>query len=91
MSISWWKDKSVWLNTLASIIAIIQAIQGQAWFPISYQVFILAVLNAVVRLLTGEPISGTPTATVINAKIDEITKAKATAMNKAYVRNLKNK
>lgn len=56
----WWKSKTVWLNVLAAIIAIVQALQGQAWISPEIQVLILAVLNALVRLLTNTAISGTP-------------------------------
>uniref|UniRef100_A0A6M3JJU2 Holin n=1 Tax=viral metagenome TaxID=1070528 RepID=A0A6M3JJU2_9ZZZZ len=56
----WWKSKTVWLNIIGAVVAIVQAAQGQAWLNPEYQVFILAVLNALVRLLTNTAISGTP-------------------------------
>ena len=59
---SFWKSKTLWLNILATAVAIVQAIQGQPWINPEYQVFILAVLNAIVRLLTNTAISGTPAA-----------------------------
>ena len=57
---SWYQSKTLWLNILATLVTIIQALQGQAWINPEYQVFILAVLNALVRLLTNTSISGTP-------------------------------
>ena len=56
----WYASKSVWLNILAVVVTVVQAIQGEAWINPEYQVFILAVLNAIVRLLTNTSISGTP-------------------------------
>ena len=56
----WYQSKTLWLNILATAIAITQALQGQPWVNPEYQVFALAVLNAIVRLLTNTSISGTP-------------------------------
>jgi len=57
---TFWKSKTLWLNLLAVVIAVIQALQGQAWFNVELQVAILAILNAVVRLVTNTSIIGTP-------------------------------
>ncbi len=59
---SWWKSKTIWLNIIGVTIVVVQAIQGEAWINPEYQVLILAVLNAIVRLLTNIPIAGTPSA-----------------------------
>lgn len=56
----WYLSKTLWLNVLAAIIAVIQAAQGQAWLSPELQVFILAVLNALVRLITNTAIEGIP-------------------------------
>jgi len=61
---NWWTSKTVWLNILATLVVIVQAIQGQPWVNPEYQVFALAVLNALVRLLTNTAINGTPGAKV---------------------------
>lgn len=50
-------SKTIWLNVLACIIAIIQALQGEAWFKPELQVLILAVLNAIVRFLTKDSLN----------------------------------
>ena len=57
---SWFMSKTLWLNILATLVVIVQAIQGQPWVNPEYQVFALAILNALVRLLTNSAISGTP-------------------------------
>ena len=57
---SWWASKTLWLNILATAVVIVQAVQGQPWVNPEIQVFALAVLNALVRLLTNTAISGTP-------------------------------
>ena len=55
-----WMSKTLWLNILAVAITVVQAIQGDAWINPEYQVLILAVLNAIVRLMTNTSIAGTP-------------------------------
>ena len=57
---NWWMSKTLWLNILATAVVIVQAVQGQPWVNPEYQVFALAVLNALVRLITNTSISGTP-------------------------------
>lgn len=60
----WYHSKSLILNILAVIAAVVQALQGQPWLNVELQVAILAVLNALVRLVTNTTISGTPSAKV---------------------------
>jgi len=60
----WYHSKSLILNILAVIVAVVQALQGQPWLNVELQVAILAVLNALVRLVTNTAISGTPSAKV---------------------------
>ena len=57
---NWYLSKTVWLNILASAVAVVQSLQGQPWINPEYQVLILAILNAIVRLLTNSAIIGTP-------------------------------
>ena len=52
-----WQSKTLWLNILAIGIVIVQAIQGQAWVNPELQVLALAILNAIVRLLTNTAIA----------------------------------
>ena len=57
MKINWGRiltSKTLWLNTIACIIAIIQVLSGEAWFAPEVQVLILGVLNAIVRFLTND-------------------------------------
>ena len=59
MKIQWGKvitSKTMWLNLIALAIAIVQAVEGQAWIDPKIQVGILAVLNAIVRFLTNDAI-----------------------------------
>ena len=60
MHLDWGKiitSKSLWLNTIACIIAIIQTLAGEAWFDPKLQVLILGVLNAIVRFLTNDALT----------------------------------
>uniref|UniRef100_A0A6M3IWH5 Uncharacterized protein n=1 Tax=viral metagenome TaxID=1070528 RepID=A0A6M3IWH5_9ZZZZ len=57
---NWWQSKTLILNILAVIVALVQALQGQPWFNVELQVAILAILNALVRLITNTAIAGTP-------------------------------
>lgn len=59
---NWWQSRIFWLNVIAVLIVIVQAIQQEAWINPEYQVLILAVLNAIMRFLTSQPIAGTPSA-----------------------------
>ena len=57
MKIDWGKvltSKTVWLNLIACVIAIIQTLSGEAWFSPELQVLILGILNALVRFLTND-------------------------------------
>ena len=67
----WYASKTLWLNIIVAALAIVQALEGQAWLPASDQIFIVAVLNALIRLLTNTAIAGTPAA-------DDITKPPTT-------------
>ncbi len=58
----WWKSKTIWLNIIIVILAAIQAIQGEAWFNPAIQAAIVAILETIMRLLTSQPIAGTPAA-----------------------------
>lgn len=50
-------SKTVWLNVIAAVIAIVQGFQGQPWINPEWQALILAVLNVIVRFLTSQPVS----------------------------------
>jgi len=61
MKIDWGKvltSKSIWLNAIACVIAIIQTLSGEAWFDPKMQVLILGILNAIVRFLTNDSLKG---------------------------------
>lgn len=50
-------SKTELLNLLALVIAVVQAMQGTVWLKPELQIMILAVLNAVLRFYTSEPIT----------------------------------
>ena len=57
MTKPFWKSKTIWLNILATAVAIVQAVQGQPWINLEVQIAILAVLNALVRLITNTAVT----------------------------------
>ena len=52
----WYTSKTLWVNALVAVLAIAQALQGQAWFDPAIQIFIVAVANALLRFVTSTPI-----------------------------------
>ena len=53
MNKSWWKSKTVWMNTLAAIAIIVQTITGEAWLDAELQGAIIVVANVALRLFTN--------------------------------------
>ena len=51
-----WASKTLWLNVLGIAVIVVQTIQGEVWINPEIQILILAVLNAVMRFLTSQPI-----------------------------------
>jgi len=51
------KSKTFWVNVLAFVAFILQGVLGKEAFPPELQASILAVINVVLRFITGEPIS----------------------------------
>ena len=61
MKIDWGKvitSKTLWLNIIACIIAIIQVLSGEIWFDPKLQSLILGILNVFVRFLTNDSLLG---------------------------------
>ena len=52
----WWKSKTLYINIIALLLIIVQANTGFI-FPLEYQATILAVLNAINRMLTNSNIT----------------------------------
>lgn len=50
-------SKTFWVNALAAVAACVQALDGQPWFDPTIQAAILAVVNIVLRVLTGQPVT----------------------------------
>lgn len=49
---AWYQSKTIIFNILTVILAIIQGMSGQAWISPELQVTIVAIINAILRLLT---------------------------------------
>lgn len=50
-------SKTLWLNALAGIAVIVQAITGQEWLDAEGQAAIIVVANIILRFLTKQPIT----------------------------------
>jgi hypothetical protein len=48
----WYTSKTLWVNAIAGIAGIVQAVTGSAWLDASTQVGLLAIVNAVLRAVT---------------------------------------
>jgi len=57
MKKKWWKSKSIWAASLAFIAAIAQFVAGEDILDPKAQVMILAIVAAVLRVVTKEEIS----------------------------------
>ncbi|MGE4195472.1 MAG: hypothetical protein AB7E51_18975 [Pseudodesulfovibrio sp.] len=53
---AWWKSKTLLVNAVSLTLIGVQTFQGAPWFSPEVQAAIIAVLNAVLRLLTGQPL-----------------------------------
>lgn len=49
-------SKTLWINVLAALAAIVQVLQGQPWCSPDLQAALLAIINIALRFLTGQPI-----------------------------------
>lgn len=52
----WWQSKTVWVNIVAGIALITQAITGSQILDVDTQAAILTVINIVLRFATKTPI-----------------------------------
>lgn len=53
----WFESRTLWLNAVAVALIVAQALQGQTWLDPEYQVLIVAILNAILRLITNKPLA----------------------------------
>lgn len=61
----WYRSKTVWAGILAAAIALADRVLGMNMIPAHVAELVIAgqaVLHIVLRLLTGEPIKGSPAA-----------------------------
>ena len=50
----WWQSRTLWVNVLAGIAMVIQALTGKEWLDTEAQVGILAIINLILRLRTDQ-------------------------------------
>ena len=48
----WYQSKTMWVNGLAAIAVLIQAITGVAWLDAELQASLIVIVNVVLRLVT---------------------------------------
>ena len=56
MTKPWYISKTLWINALAVIAIITQGVTGNMYLDAELQVAILAVINLILRLVTGQPV-----------------------------------
>ena len=52
----WYFSKTLWINAIAAVAIITQGVTGNMYLDAELQVAILAVINLILRLVTGQPI-----------------------------------
>ncbi len=50
----WYHSKTLWINTLAGMAIIIQAVAGQAWLNAELQAAIIVIANIILRVVTNQ-------------------------------------
>lgn len=50
----WYHSKTLWINTLAAIALLVQAITGTAWLDAELQGAIIVVVNFILRIVTKQ-------------------------------------
>ena len=54
MAKHWYLSKTIWLNTLAAVAVLTQAITGTDWLDAEVQAAIIVIANVVLRLITNQ-------------------------------------
>ena len=57
MNKKWYHSKTLWVNGIAALAIIVQAITGQEWLDAEAQTAIIVVVNLILRVITSQPIS----------------------------------
>ncbi len=52
MTKKFWRSKTLWVNGLAAIAVLIQAITGTAWLDAELQAAVIVVVNVILRVVT---------------------------------------
>jgi len=53
----WYYSKTLWVNSIALIAGIVQAVTGNVWLDVATQASIVAAINLVLRLVTNSGLS----------------------------------
>ena len=53
----WYQSRTVWVNALIAAAVIVQAVTGEAWLDAQVQAAIIVVVNLILRVITGKPLS----------------------------------
>lgn len=48
----WWLSKTIWVNTIAAVAVILQAVTGKVILDAEVQAAILALINLMLRIIT---------------------------------------
>ena len=54
---NWYQSKTLWVNAIAIVAIVSQAVTGREVIPAETQGMLLAIINFVLRLITKEEIS----------------------------------
>jgi len=54
MNKKWYHSKTLWVNTVAGIAVVVQALTGEEWVDAELQAAIVVVVNFVLRLITKQ-------------------------------------
>ena len=52
----WYLSRTLWVNFLAAIALIVQAITGTEWFNLEVQGAFLVIVNMILRVITKQPV-----------------------------------
>jgi uncharacterized membrane protein len=57
MTKNWYMSKTLWINFIGFIAILIQVVTGTDSFNLEYQAMALTIINAILRLITKEPLT----------------------------------
>lgn len=63
----WYHSKALWFNIAVAVVGLAGGLAGTGLIPDKYLLLLSVVGNTVLRLLTAQPIAGTPAAIQLQA------------------------